>query len=317
MSSSLGERQSRLLPYVAFAALGLIWGASFLFIKYGLQGMGPTVIVFGRSASGALALAAIMALTGRPLFSGLRRRLGLFVFMAVANALIPWVLIAWGEEHISSGLASILNSTTTLWAAVFIFWVIPAERPSPLNYAGVLVGIAGVVILVIPDLSAHGISGDVVGALAVVGASVSYAVAALFVRVKMRGMNVYEQSLGQLTVTAVLALPLAVLGVPSLHLTPLSVGAVLALGVGGSGIAYLLYYYTMHTLGPVRATGVTFIVPITAVFWGVVLLRENLTLVTVAGMVVTLTGVVLANRRRRAPAPAPVRDQQAAGVTSR
>jgi drug/metabolite transporter (DMT)-like permease len=306
--------ESRLLPYAAFIALGLIWGASFLFIKLGLQDFGPTVIVLGRSASGAITLALIMALTGRALFTGLRARLGRYVFMAVFNALLPWSLIAWGELHVSSGLASILNSTTALWAAVFIFWVIPAERPSALNFAGVLVGVAGVVILVFPDLSAHGISGDLFGALAVVGASMSYAVAALFVRVKMRGMNVYEQSLGQLAATAVLAVPLAAPALPQAHFSPLAVAAVLALGTGGSGVAYLLYYYTMHTLGPVRATGVTFIVPITAVFWGVVLLGESLTLVTVTGMIVTLTGVVLANRKDRARDAAPVREQEAARV---
>jgi drug/metabolite transporter (DMT)-like permease len=310
----VSSRDGRLLPYVAFTTLGLIWGASFLFIKVGLEGMSPTVIVLVRSASGAAALAAIMLLTRKPFFTDLRKRLGLFVFMAVTNALVPWVLIAWGEEHISSGLASILNSTTTLWAAIFIYWVIPAERPSALNYAGVLVGIAGVVILVIPDLSAHGVSGDVVGALAVVGASMSYAVAALFVRLRMRGMNVYEQSIGQLAVTAVLALPVALPAIPQVHLTLLSVGAVVALGVGGSGVAYLLYYYTMNTLGPVRATAVTFIVPITAVFWGIVLLHESLTVLTVAGMVVTLTGVLLANRRRQVKRAEPTREPEAAAV---
>jgi drug/metabolite transporter (DMT)-like permease len=310
----LTERQSRLLPYVAFAALGLIWGASFLFIKLALQSMGPTVIVLGRSGFGALALAVIMVVTGRRLFTGFRARAGLYLFMAVFNAMLPWVLIAWGEEHISSGLASILNSTTTLWAAILIYFVIPSERPSALNYAGVLIGIGGIVILVTPELTAHGISGDVIGALAVVTASVSYAIAALFARVRMRGMNVYEQSIGQLTATALIALPFAAPALPAVHLTALSLGAVLALGIGGSGIAYLLYYYTMNTLGPVRATGVTFVVPITAVFWGVVLLHETLTLVTIAGMVVTLAGIVLTNRRpavRRSPA---VREKEPAHV---
>src|SRR5438132_9830930 len=115
----------------------------------------------------------------------------------------------------------------------------------------------------------------------------------------MRGMNVYEQSLGQLAVTAILAIPLAAPALPHVHLAFLSMTAVVALGVGGSGIAYLLYYYTMNTLGPVRATGVTFVVPVTAVFWGVVLLHESLSVPIVAGMVVILIGVVLTNLRRR------------------
>lgn len=305
---------SSLLPYVAFAALGLIWGASFLFIKLGLQDMAPTVIVLVRSASGAIALALIMLATRRRLFTDLRARLGRFVFMAVFNALLPWVLIAWGEEHVSSGLASILNSTTTLWVALFIFWVIPAERPTALNYAGVLVGVAGVVILVAPDLVQHGIGGDFAGALAVVGASMCYAVAALFVRTKMRGMNVYEQSIGQLAATALLALPVAAPALPHAHLAALSLGAVLALGIGGSGVAYLLYYYTINTLGAVRATGVTFIVPITAVFWGALLLGESVTLATVVGGIVILIGIVLTNRRPPVVAVTPVMEQEVARV---
>ena len=102
----MGEGKGRLLPYVAFGSLGLIWGASFLFIKLGVQDMSPTVLVLVRSASGAIALALIMVVTGRKLFGGqLRSRLVPFAIMAVTNALLPWVAIAWGETRISSGLA--------------------------------------------------------------------------------------------------------------------------------------------------------------------------------------------------------------------
>jgi drug/metabolite transporter (DMT)-like permease len=295
----VSESRSRLLPYMAFAALGLIWGASFLFIKLGVRDMSPTVLVLIRAGSGAIALAVIMRAMGRPLIGDhWKRRLAPFTFMAITNALLPWVAIAWGEQHISSGLASILNSTTTLWAAILIYWVIPAERPSVVNYMGVLVGIVGVAILVFPDVAAHGLSGNLVGALAVVLASMSYAVSALFQRTKMRGMNVYQQSFGQLAVTSILALPIAAPALPHVHLALISMAAVIALGVAGSGVAYLLYYYTMNTLGAVRATGVTFVVPVTAVFWGVVLLHESLTLPIVIGMLVILVGIVLTNLRR-------------------
>lgn len=310
----MSDGRNGAMPYIAFAALSLIWGASFLFIKLGVHDMSPTVLVLVRSASGAIGLGAIMVAMRRPLLSAdWRRRLIAFLVMAVLNALLPWAAIAWGEQHITSGLASILNSTTTLWTAVLIYWVIPAERPSALNYAGVLIGVAGVVILVLPDIAAHGISGSVVGVGAVILASVSYAVAALYVRLKLRGMSVYQQSFGQLAVTTLLAIPIAAPALPSVHLAWLSMGAVIALGVGGSGIAYLLYYYTMNTLGPVRATGVTLVVPVTAVFWGVVLLGERLTITTIAGMVITMAGIVLANlRRARRPAAVAERDTAAA-----
>jgi drug/metabolite transporter (DMT)-like permease len=300
----VSDSRRELLPYVAFVGLGLIWGLSFLFFKLGVQDMSPAVLVFIRSASGAAALAVIMRSTGRSLFGGrLKSRAGHFAVMAVTNALIPWILIAWGEQTISSGLASILNSTSTLWTAVFIIAVIPTERPSALNYVGVMIGIVGVAILVLPDITAHGLSGNVLGALAVVGASMSYAVSALYQRTRLRGMDVYQQSLGQLLASAVLSFPLALPALPHVHLAFASMGSVLALGALGSGVAYLLYYYSMNSLGPVRAMGVTFIVPITAVFWGIVLLHESLSVPIVAGMIVILFGVVLTNLRRRA-APA-------------
>src|SRR2546423_10343436 len=101
---------------------------------------------------------------------------------------------------------------------------------------------------------------------------------------------------------------------PHVHIAYLSMAAVVALGVGGSGIAYLLYYYTMNTLGPVRATGVTFVVPVTAVIWGVVLMRESLSLATIAGMAVILFGIVLTNLRPREPQPHGAREKEVARV---
>lgn len=301
--------------YLAFVTLGLIWGMSFLFFKLGVQDMSPAVLVFIRSASGAGALALIMWLSHRSLFGGkLRERLGHFAIMGLTNAVIPWIAIAWGEQAISSGLASILNATTPFWTAVFIFWVIPTERPSVVNYAGVLLGLAGVVILVIPDISAHGLSGNLLGALAVVVASMSYAVSAIYQRVKLRGTDIFQQSLGQLLASSLIVLPLAAPSLPSVHLELLSMGAVVALGTLGSGVAYLLYYYMFNTLGPVRAVGVTFIVPITAVFWGVVLLHESLSLAIVAGMIVILFGILLTNRRKPAAQTAVAREKEKAAV---
>src|SRR6266567_8036034 len=188
MSGTLvSESRSPLLPYAAFAALALIWGGSFLAIKVTVQDMSPTALLLFRSASGFVALAVIVIAMRKRLFGpGWRDRLIGFGIMALTNAVIPWVSIGWGEERISSGLASILNSTTTLWTAVLIYWVMPSERPTFVNYVGVLIGFAGVIVLVYPDISAHGLSGNVLGAVAVLVASLSYAVNALYQRRKMR-----------------------------------------------------------------------------------------------------------------------------------
>jgi drug/metabolite transporter (DMT)-like permease len=302
-----------LLPYAAFVALALIWGVSFLLIKLAVQDMSPQVLLLFRSASGCIALAAIVLVMRRRLFSaGWRGYLFGFAFMAVTNAVIPWISIAWGEERISSGLASILNSTTTLWTAVLIYWVMPSERPSFVNYIGVLVGFAGVVVLVYPDITQHGLSGDFFGAMAVVLASLSYAVNALYQRRRMRSVSVFEVSLGQLIFSTLFALPIAASSLPEMHVRPLSLAAVLTLGAAGTGVAYLLYYYVMNTLGAVRAAGVTFLVPVTAVFWGVVLLHETLSVTIVAGMLVILAGIVLTNLRRRPPREAVVERDAAA-----
>ena len=298
----MSDSNRRFLPYLALAGLALIWGVSFLFIKVAVHDMSPAALVLIRAATGCAALALIVRAMGRPLFGeGWRRRLIPFALLGITGGLLPWAGIAWGEERISSGLASILNSTTPLWTAVLVYWVIPSDRPSPVNYAGVLIGMAGVVILVVPDLAAKGISGNLVGAVAVVLASLSYAVNALYQRRKLRGVSVYEVALGQLAATTVFSIPFAAPALPGVHLALPSLAAVVALGVGGSGIGLLLYFYIMNTLGPVRATGVTLLVPVTAVIWGVILLREVVTPPIIVGMVVILTGIVLTNIRARTP----------------
>jgi drug/metabolite transporter (DMT)-like permease len=291
----VSESRRGWLPYVALAAIALIWGGSFLFIKVAVQDMSPMVLVLIRSASGSLALAVLMIALRRGLFPNLRRRVLPFAVMAITASVIPWVAIAWGEERISSGLASILNATTPLWAAILVYWVIPTERPSRINYAGVLLGLAGVVILVLPDIISGGIRGDLVGAAAVLLASMSYAVSALYQRRKLRGVNVFEANLGQLAFTALFLLPVAVPSLPAAHFEVKSIAAVLALGIGGSGIAGVLYYYVLNSLGPVRGSGVTLLVPVTAVFWGATLLGEVVTVPIIAGMIVILAGIVLTN----------------------
>jgi len=288
-----------LKPYLALVALALVWGFSFLLIKVALPDMSPTVLMFLRAASGFAALALYMRLSGRPLLGeGWKQRIVPYTVLAVFSGVVPWVAIAVGEQTISSGLASILNATTPLWAAVLVIWVIPKDRPSALNYVGVVIGLAGVVILVLPDTTAKGFAGSVAGAVAVLIASISYAASALYQRKKLRGASVYEVSVGQLAMTTLLAIPIAAPTLPSLHIALPSLAAVVALGVGGSGLAYLLYYYVNNTLGPVRATGVTILVPMTAVLWGVVLLGETLNVYIVIGMVVILAGIVLTNLNR-------------------
>ena len=309
----MSEPKTGVLPYLALLSLALIWGISFVFIKVAVHDMSPIVLVLIRSLAGTAVLVVILSAMRRPLFGpDWRSRVVPFLIMAVINALLPWAAIAWGEERITSGLASVLNATVPIWAAILTYWILPSDRPSTLNYIGVVVGLGGVVILVLPRLAASGFGGDLIGVLAVLVAALSYAAGAIFQRRRLRGMDVYQASLGPLVLTSLIAIPFAAPSVPGWHLDWHSIAAVLFLGAVGSGIAYLLYFYILNSLGPVRGSGVTLLVPVTAVFWGVVLLHETVSATMVVGMLVILGGIVLTNLKKRSAAAEPAREKQTA-----
>src|SRR5438445_3186991 len=295
--------------YLALGTLALIWGASFLFIKLAVRDMSPATLVFSRAAFGAATLAIIFAARRQtPFPTGTRARLLPFLAMAVLGSLLPWAAIAFGEESISSALASILNATTPLWTAVFAYWVTPAERPSGLNYLGVAIGFLGTGILIAPDLIGQPLRASTIGTLAVLAAACSYAVSALVARRRLRGVSPLQVGFWQLALATPLALAAALPTIGATHLQSASIAAIIVLGVGGSGIAYLLYYFMMNTLGATRATTVTFLLPVTAVFWGATLLRETITIPIVTGMAVILLGLYLTSRPRRFAAM-PTRDR--------
>jgi drug/metabolite transporter (DMT)-like permease len=288
--------------YAALILLALIWGASFLFIKLAVRDMSPATLVFLRALAGMLTLALLLAVRRQtPFPAGTRGRLLPFLGMAVFGSLLPWFGFGFGELSISSALASILNATTPLWTAVFAYWVTPAERPSPLNYVGVAIGFIGTGILVAPDLIGQPLRATTIGTLAVAGAAACYAVAALIQRRRLRGLGSLQVGFWQLAFTVPLALVVALPTIGTTHLTMLSLLSIIALGAGGSGIAYLLYYFMMNTLGATRATTVTFLLPLTAVFWGATLLHESITLPIIAGMIVILLGVFFTSRPAAQP----------------
>src|SRR5438270_4748598 len=285
--------------YLARFLLALIWGASFLFIKLAVRDMSPATLVFSRSLAGVLTLGVVFAVRRQtPFPAGTRTRLLPYLVMAITGSLLPWFGFGFGELSISSALASILNATTPLWTALFAFWVTPAERPSGLNYVGVAIGFLGTGIVIAPGLVGQPLRATTVGTLAVAGAAASYAVAALVQRRRLRGVSPLQVGFWQLALTTPLALAIASPTIGATHLSLTSIAAMLFLGVGGSGIAYLLYYFMMNTLGATRATTVTFLLPVTAVFWGATLLRESITIPILAGMAVILLGVFLTSRPR-------------------
>ena len=269
-----------------------------MLIKAGVATLDPAVLVLIRTGSASVFLLAVILLTRRRPFGGIRRRFPGFLFMAVTGSVIPFTAIAWGELHISSGLAAIFNATTPLWTAIIAYWLTPNERPSPLNYLGVAAGFAGTGILIAPQLG-DPLHAGVLGSLAAIAGAASYAVAAIGQRRLLPGVDPIEGSFWQMGLATILILPIAAPALTHAHPTLVSVGASLVLGVAGSGVASILYYFLINSLGATRGASVTFLIPVTAVFWGSLLFQERITLPILGGMAVILLGVFLTSVRRR------------------
>jgi len=232
--------------------------------------------------------------------------------MALTSSIIPFIAITWGQYYISTGLASILNATTPLWTAILAFWVTPNERPSRVNYLGVVAGFIGTGILIGPELVRDPFRASALATLAVLAGAGSYAVAALGQRRLLKGVDPLEASLWQLVLSTAVMLVIAAPAIPSAHPGLLAVAAVLVLGVAGSALAYILYYYILNSLGGTRGSSVIFVIPITAVFWGALIYSERLAAQALIGMAVILVGIFLTSlhhsRREAPPAVAEVRE---------
>jgi drug/metabolite transporter (DMT)-like permease len=279
-------------------SLALIWGVSFYFIKIGLRDLAPASLVVGRLASSVVVLGALA--TARPAwFAGWWRYWRLLALLAVLNYLIPYVLIAWGETRIASGLASILNATTPLFTVVLASqWRGEGHEPfTAQRVAGVALGFVGVAVLVGPAvLGALGASvPGILGEAAVLIAAASYGVAALVSR-RFRGAPRLVGPLGSQLAALVMTLPLAAVWSPPARLPGLAaLAAVVELGVFGTAVAFLLFFWLINHVGPTRASIVTYLLPCTALFWGALLLGESVTWYAIAGLALVLLGSVITN----------------------
>jgi drug/metabolite transporter (DMT)-like permease len=290
------------LPYAGLGALGLIWGASFLFIKVADRDMSPMVLVLGRVGSAAVTLAVLAVMTGRrPWSESTRRHLPALVTMAFIYAVVPWTLISWGELYIPSGLTSILNSTTPLFTALFAFAGPQQEKPTAANWAGIAIGFAGTVVLVEPSLT-HGLTGSLLAAAAVLAASAAYAVSYIVQRRTLADHDSLLSAFWQMTFATVLMVPLAAPTIGQAHPHLASVASVLALGIVGSGLALAILYWMLNALGATRTASLNFLPPVSAVIYGALLLQEQVSLQEVVAMAIVLAGVFLVVRPRTATA---------------
>jgi drug/metabolite transporter (DMT)-like permease len=279
--------------------LSLIWGGSFFFNKILLSAFEPLTIVLGRAGIAAMALLLAIHLAGGRLpraWAAWR----VFIGMSVLNNLVPFALILWGQKHIASGLAAILNATTPLFAAVLAH-VLAGERLTAHRLAGVLIGLAGVAVMMGPDLVAEGLGGNVLAQLAVLAAALSYGLASLY-GLRLAALSIPPQSAaaGQLTITTVVVLPLALLiDRPwTLAMPGWEVWAALAgLALLSTAFAYVIFFRLLSGAGGVNASLVTLLVPMSALLLGTLVLGEVFTLRQAAGMAVILLGLAVTDGR--------------------
>jgi drug/metabolite transporter (DMT)-like permease len=290
--------------WLLFAAVSLLWGVPYLFIKVAVAEVPPVTVVFIRVALAAALLGPVAARRG--VLRGLRGRLPQLVVLSLLEITIPFLLISMGEQRITSSLAGLLIATMPLFVALLALRFDPAERVSGPRLLGLLLGIGGVAALLGIDVA--GDLTQVAGAAMVLVATLCYATSTLLVKrafsdVPMLGVVTVATAISSL-VLAPFALALTPARLPSLNV----VLALAALGVLCTAAGLLAYFALIVEAGPSRAAVITYVNPAVAVALGVAVLGEPLTGGIVAGFLLIIAGSWLSTR----PSPSP-----AAGVPAR
>jgi drug/metabolite transporter (DMT)-like permease len=274
-------------------ALTAVWGASFLFIKVGVRDFSPSTLICLRCGLAVLTLLPILLVRSgaREAIAAARPRVGALAVVGIVNTAIPFFLITWGEQYVDSGLTAILNASSVLFAALFAFVLDRGQRVTGLRLAGVLIGFAGVVLLV--GAQPGGGHRAVPGALAIVGAAVCYGWAALYTGRRLRGTPPLVVATGSTLAATLVSLPPALIQLPASMPGWKEWASVIALGVLGTGIGYLLYYGLIAGAGASRAILVTYLVPPMALVYGALILDEPVTATSLGGLALILGGVAL------------------------
>lgn len=287
----------QLRHWVLLTALGAIWGGSFLFAKVAVAEIPTFVLVFFRVSLACMVLLVFLAVKGQ------LRKIPLtmapaFLLMGLLNNAIPFSLLFLGQTEIGAGLASILNATTPLFT-FFVAAVLVRQEPVRLHRLfGVLVGVAGVAIMLSDNLT--GLSNDPLWAqLSCLGAAVSYALAATFAK-RFRSLPPEVSATGQLGASTVIMLPVALLSAGTWSLSDPSFtawGNVVALSVVATAFAYLIYFRLLAEAGATNASLVTLLVPVSALILGSVILGETLSSLQFAGFAILLAGLIVLDGR--------------------
>jgi drug/metabolite transporter (DMT)-like permease len=288
--------------YVALLLLlAAIWGASFMFIKIAVDELAPTTTMALRLVFSAIPLLAIVLYMRGfgPATTEMRSIVRAAMILGVISTALPFTLIAWGETKIDSGVAAIGNASMPIFVALLALRFRKSERATGSKAVGVVLGLIGVGVLA--GVNPEGGWAGVAGTLAVIVASISYAVSTLYIQTLLD--NVHNDVLAAASVTwgAIFLAPLGAAQAP-LHVPSWGViASVLALALLGTVAGQLLYFRLVYRYGSARASLVVYLLPVTALFYGALLLGEPITASAIVGLVLILTGTALGSGVLRMP----------------
>jgi drug/metabolite transporter (DMT)-like permease len=283
--------------WLLLLVLSVLWGGSFYFAKIAVLEIPPLTLALGRVAVAASALAIFARAIGTP-FPRDATAWSQLTVMAVFNNVLPFTLLFWGQIHISIGLASILNATSPLFGVLVAHATTQDDRLSVGRIIGLLAGFTGVVVLIGPDMLIN-LGANVWAELACLAAAAFYAIGAVSSR-RVRGVPPVMMATGQLTMSTVLLLPVVFLfDRPDTFLTAsrTAIWAMVSLALLSSALAYLIYFRLIARAGATNALIVTFLVPVSAILLGIVLLSETVEPRQLTGMAAVLVGVVAIDGR--------------------
>lgn len=283
--------------YGALLTLSLIWGTSFLFIKLLVEPLGAWGVVFGRCLFGTVILLLIIVFRKDwKEFKGLP--LGMIILVSLLNNAIPWYLIAISETKITSSYASLINATTPIWTLIIGF-IIFQNKLRLFQWLGIALGFFGIIILSDVDVT-NIMDQSVVGLITMVGATLCYGFSTHLTKKYLVHVSVTMISASTLTVSTIFSFIMVLFtdtSIFTMMLEPSIFGALVGLGVFGSGIAYLLYYYCIQKGSPEFASLVTYLVPISAMIWGAIILKEEIHLSMITGFLFILGGVYVSSKK--------------------
>lgn len=273
--------------------LGTIWGASYLFIKVIVAEVPVLTLVAGRLTLATIILWGILRAQGLSLPRS-RRMWGAYAVLGFVGMAVPYSLISWGEQYISSGLASLLQATTPVFTVILAHFLTDDERVTIAKIIGVVIGFVGVGILMLPDLR-QGLRANLLGQLAIVGSSLCYAGAAIYIRSRLRGQPPLVSTAGQLTMGTVYMLPASLLIDRPFDLSPSLPALVswIVLAVLGTVMAYVIYFTIIERTSATFVTMVTYIIPVNGLMLGALVLHESLDATMLGSLVLILLGVLL------------------------